>query len=153
MPPPTGSTESVGTSRHRLHCGSRQVSSRRFWRWCAAFDEAVANMPSAAMATYERRRQRLLSRRRFAVRGCRDPFLLPHRTPGTGWTYRRFGHLELFVSDPPGANDPLGTSLFLIQNDSGLSQGLAHYSAAGWGCGKLTGGKLGSPGEDPTKVT
>ena len=67
----------------------------------------------------------------FAVRGCRDPFLLPHRTPGTGWTYRRFGHLELFVSDPPGANDPLGTSLFLIQNDSGLSQGPAHYSAAG----------------------
>jgi hypothetical protein len=40
-----------------------------------------------------------------------------------------------------------------IQNDSGLAQGLAHHSAAGSGCGKLTGGKLGSPGEDPTKVT
>jgi hypothetical protein len=51
--------------------------------------------------------------------------------PGTGWTYYRFDHLELFGSDPPGAKDPLRTSPFLIQNDSGLSQGLAHHSAAG----------------------
>ena len=109
-------------------------------------------MPSAAMATYERRRQRLLSRRRFAVRGCRDPFLLPHRTPAQA------GPTAVSITSSSSSATRRGQMILSgrglsIQNDSGLAQGLAHHSAAGSGCGKLTGGKLGSPGEDPTKVT
>jgi hypothetical protein len=62
-------------------------------------DEGVSNMSSAGITSFERRRQRLLSRRRFAGR------MLKARQ----------------IQDVA----------FLIQNDSGLPQGLARHSAAG----------------------
>jgi hypothetical protein len=88
-------------------------------------------MPSAAMATFERRRQRLLLwRRRFAGRGCRDPFLLPHRTPA------QVGSTAVSVTSSSSSATGRGQMILSgrglsIQNDSGLSQGLAHHSAPG----------------------
>jgi len=59
-----------GICRHLTPAALRVATSRfdRSWRGCAPFDEGVSDMPSAGVTSFERRRQRLLPRRRFAGR-------------------------------------------------------------------------------------
>jgi len=91
----------VATSRFTTVADDDAHRSMKNWPTCHLLQWQPSNVAVSASSR----------RHRFAGRGCRDRFLhlsgLRHRR-----TYRRFDHLELFVSDPPGANDPLRTPPF-----------------------------------------